>query len=158
MSQTLHTGGGGGAHITRPVGQTLQRLSVLRGVERKEVGLQTVEGLELPVKQMEQAGWRRAQGSWPGTGEGPAQPQGQEGLVALADSLRHGCFPESQDGQFFPQTRSLGYRLQENGSYMMSLRRVVMEIDGRGTFWGQVQGVYVTGKEELQEGFGEERY
>lgn len=40
---------------------------------------------------------------------------------------------------------------------VMSLRRVVMGLVGVGALWGQAQGVYLTGKEESQEGFGEGR-
>lgn len=70
-------------------------------MERKEVrSLQIVEGLELPVKQMEQAGWRKAWGVWAGTGEGPAETQGQEVLVA--ENLLCGHLSENQDGEFFP--------------------------------------------------------
>lgn len=34
---------------------------------------------------------------------------------------------------------------------------MVMGIVGGGALWGQAQGVYITGKEESREGFGEGR-
>lgn len=40
---------------------------------------------------------------------------------------------------------------------MMSLTRVDMGITGRGALWEEVQGVYITGKEESREGFSERR-
>lgn len=102
MPQTAQWGRGG-TRITGPVEWASQRLSSRKGVERKEVrSLQTVERLELPAKQMQQAGWRRALRAWAGTGEGPAEPHGKEGLVALAERLVRGYLPENQDGEFFP--------------------------------------------------------
>lgn len=50
--------------------------------------------------------------------------------MALTESLLRGCPPENQDGKFFPETRPLSHQLQENGSQVISLRRVVMEIEG----------------------------
>lgn len=56
-----------------------------------------------------------------GTGKGPAEPRGEEGLLALAESLLRGCLPENQDGEFFPQTRPPGHRLWENSNHVSNI-------------------------------------
>ena len=44
--------------------------------------------------------------AWAGTREGPSEPQGEEGLVALAESLLHGCIPENQMESSLPRPTS----------------------------------------------------
>lgn len=100
-------------------------------MERKEVkSLQIGEGLELPVKQMEQAGWREAQGAWPWGRI--CSDMGTGGLGA--ESLLCGHLSENQDGEFFPQT---GPPASGRWQPRDVLRRVVtgIEIGGDLAIW-----------------------
>lgn len=94
-------------------------------MERKEVkSPQIGEGLELPMKQMEQAGWRGTLGICGDTGTG--------GLGA--ESLLCGRLSENQDREFFPQT---GLPASGRCQPCDVLRRVVIriEIDGDLSIW-----------------------
>lgn len=94
--------------------------------------------------------------AWAGTREGPSEPQGEEGLVALAESLLHGCIPENPMESSLPRPASCP-RASGKRQRVMSWRRAVMGIDGGGDVGGQVQGVCVIGQEESQEDCGKGR-
>lgn len=100
-------------------------------MEIKEVrSPQIGDGLELPVKQMEQAGWRGGQGAW--HWGRTCSSTGTGGLGA--ESLLCGHLFENQDREFFPQT---GPPAAGKWQPCDVLRRMVIEMerDGDLSIW-----------------------